>query len=490
MTKQPFRLGLIVGVVQWGMVLGSGAAFAEDSPVAEPMARLKQLEHLLDQSRAEQDAISRKTQAITEETEKIRNQMIAAANAAQEDEELLSSLEAQLADLIVSEKAKTEALKRRSGQMTGVLTALQRLAWRPTEALLAQPQSPADTVRSAILLRAAVPQIIASAETLKGDIASLATLRTEMDQQRDRIKTATATMEAEHRQLKELYERKAQFQDAAIAAQNAAESRVAQLAAEAQDLRDLMQRIEEDRIRRVAEAEAKEAAEKAAREAEVAARKAAEEAEALAVKARQEAEQAALRAAREQKDRERQAAEAAKEAERRAQAEAREKQAAAQKAAQASQKATREADASRPQSQTRQSFESAKGKILFPARGSIVEQYNPTAEIGIGKRGITIQTRPAAQVIAPYDGQVVFAESFRGYGLLLIIEHSDGYHTLIAGMTRIDAVVGQKLVAGEPVGVMGTEESKPALYVELRHNGQPINPTPWLAAHTSLKVHG
>jgi septal ring factor EnvC (AmiA/AmiB activator) len=297
-------------------------------------------------------------------------------------------------------------------------------------------------------------------------------------------------MEAEHRQLKELYERKAHFQDAAIAAQNAAEAQVARLAAEAQDLRDLMQRIEEDRQRRVAEAEARAAAEKAAREAEIAARRAAEEAEAVAFKAKQEAEQAALRAAREQKERERLVAEAAKEAERRALADAKEKQVAAQRAAQASQKATREADASRPQSQNRQSFEDAKGKILFPARGRIIESYNPNAEIGVGKRGITIQTRADAQVVAPYDGQVVFAESFRGYGLLLIIEHSDGYHTLIAGMTRIDAVVGQKLLAGEPVGVMGSEESKPALYVELRHNGQPINPTPWLTAHTSLKVHG
>jgi len=480
-------LGLIACLVLW-----AGTGSAEDSPVAEPMARLKELEHLLDQSRAEQDVISRKTQAITEETDKIRVQMVAAANAAQENEDLLSSLEAQMEELTATEKAKTEALKRRSGQMTGVLTALQRLAWRPTEALLAQPQSPADTVRSAILLRAAVPQIISSAETLKGDIASLATLRAEMGQQRERIQVTTAAMETEHQQLKALYERKAQFQDAAIAAQNAAESRVAQLAAEAQDLRELMQRIEADRQRREAEAEAKAAAEKAAREAEIAARRAAEEAEAVAAKAKQEADQAALKAASEQKERERLAAEAAKETERRAQAEAKEKEAAAQKAARAAQSASREADATRLQSQSRDSFEKAKGKILFPARGKVVEQFSLAAvESGGKNRGITIQTRPSAQVVAPYDGQVVFAESFRGYGLLLIIEHSDGYHTLIAGMTRIDAAVGQKLLAGEPVGVMGIDDgAKPALYVELRHNGQPINPLPWLSAHTSLKVHG
>ena len=470
------------------LTLWAGTAAAADIQIPDSLARLKELEHLLDQSRAEQDTISRKTQAITQETDKVRSQMVAAARAAQENEDLLSSLETQLVELTASEKAKSEALVRRSGQMTGVLTALQRLAWRPTEALLAQPQSPADTVRSAILLRAAVPQIIKSAATLKEDIASLAALRTEMSDQRQRIESATLAIEDEHRELKALYERKAQFQDAAIAAQNAAESRVAKLAAEAQDLRDLMQRLEEERIRREAEAEAKAKAERAAREAELAARRAAEEAEAAAAKARQEAEQAVLKAAREQKEREKLAAEAAKETERQAQAEAKEKQAAAQKAAVAAEKATREANANRPQ--TPNSFDQAKGKMLFPARGRIIEQFNASAEGGLGKKGITIQTRSDAQVVAPFDGRVVFAEMFRGYGLLLIIEHADGYHTLIAGMTRIDAAVGQRLLAGEPVGVMGSDDSKPALYVELRHNGQPINPLPWLTPAHTAKVHG
>ena len=473
------------------LTLWAGQDVLADPP-DEPLARLKELEHLLDQSRAEQDAISRKTQSITEETTKLRNQMVAAARAAQENEDLLSSLEAQLAELSASEQSKSEALKRRSAQMTGVLTALQRLAWRPTEALLAQPQSPADTVRSAILLRAAVPQITQSAAELKVDIVSLDAVRTEMNEQRQRIQGTTAAIEAEHKELKDLYERKAQLQDAAIAAQNAAESRVARLAAEAQDLRDLMQRLEEERQRRIAEAEAKAAAEKAAREAELAARRAAEQAEIAAQKAKQEAEQAALKAEREQKEREREqqrlAAEMAKEAERQAQAEARVKQVAAQKAVAVAEKATREANASRPQVATGP-FEDVKGKMLFPARGKVIEQFNANADNGLGKKGITIHTRGDAQVVCPYDGQVVFAENFRGYGLLLIIEHSDGYHTLIAGMTRIDAAVGQHLVAGEPVGVMGSEDNKPALYVELRHNGQPINPLPWLSAH-STKVPG
>ena len=75
---------------------------------------------------------------------------------------------------------------------------------------------------------------------------------------------------------------------------------------------------------------------------------------------------------------------------------------------------------------------------------------------------------------------------FRGYGLLLIIEHSEGYHTLLAGMAQVDCSVGQRLTAGEPVGVMGQDDdTKPNLYVELRHSGQPVNPLPWLTAQKS-----
>jgi septal ring factor EnvC (AmiA/AmiB activator) len=71
----------------------------------------------------------------------------------------------------------------------------------------------------------------------------------------------------------------------------------------------------------------------------------------------------------------------------------------------------------------------------------------------------------------------------------LIIEHGDGYHSLLAGLERIDGVVGQWLVAGEPVGIMPSGDREAALYLELRHNGQPINPLPWLATRDD-KVSG
>jgi septal ring factor EnvC (AmiA/AmiB activator) len=92
---------------------------------------------------------------------------------------------------------------------------------------------------------------------------------------------------------------------------------------------------------------------------------------------------------------------------------------------------------------------------------------------------------PKAQVIAPYEGRVAFTGLFRGYGRLLIIEHGAGYHTLLAGMGRIDVIVGQWLLGGEPVGIMDRSKTdkkgdNPSLYIELRRGGEPINPLPWL----------
>lgn len=126
-------------------------------------------------------------------------------------------------------------------------------------------------------------------------------------------------------------------------------------------------------------------------------------------------------------------------------------------------------------------FPTVPGKLVMPVRGDIVVGYGGVTSTGEASRGIYLETRPGAQVVVPYDGQVVYAGEFRGYGLILIVEHSDGYHSLLAGLGRVDARVGQWVLAGEPAGAMATgTDNDPELYVELRRAGQPIDPAPWL----------
>jgi septal ring factor EnvC (AmiA/AmiB activator) len=136
-------------------------------------------------------------------------------------------------------------------------------------------------------------------------------------------------------------------------------------------------------------------------------------------------------------------------------------------------------------------FSSARGRLAKPVIGKIVTRFGKKRGTATRAKGIRFQTAPGAQVIAPHDGHVVFADRFRGYGRLLIIDHGEGYHTLLAGLGRIDVAVNQRLLAGEPIGIMTQAgQGKPRLYLELRRNGRPINPLPWLAATPTYKVSG
>lgn len=135
------------------------------------------------------------------------------------------------------------------------------------------------------------------------------------------------------------------------------------------------------------------------------------------------------------------------------------------------------------------SFAKAKGFLPYPARGKLGLRFGDKIPAGTAK-GIHILTRPGAQVIAPFDGRVIYAGPFRAYGNLLIIAHGDGYHTLLAGLSNINSLVGQWILAGEPVGSMPKTRlatisgqvmaPSPELYLELRRKGKPINPLPWL----------
>ena len=128
-------------------------------------------------------------------------------------------------------------------------------------------------------------------------------------------------------------------------------------------------------------------------------------------------------------------------------------------------------------------FSSSRGLIRPPVEGVLLLNFGANDASGNASRGMTLETRPKAPVTAPFDGRIAFAGPFRQYGQLLILEVGEGYHLLLAGMARINGIVGQNVLAGEPIGAMGetqtTGNAKPALYIELRRNGSPVDPRPW-----------
>jgi septal ring factor EnvC (AmiA/AmiB activator) len=145
-------------------------------------------------------------------------------------------------------------------------------------------------------------------------------------------------------------------------------------------------------------------------------------------------------------------------------------------------------------------FASAKGLFAMPVNGIKIREFGGSDGSGGVEKGISLATRPAAQVTTPCDGWVVYAGPFRSYGQLLILNAGGGYHVLIAGMERISVNIGQFVLTGEPVATMGTRSqvasilatnaSQPVLYIEFRKDGTPIDPGPWWAANEGEKVRG
>jgi septal ring factor EnvC (AmiA/AmiB activator) len=145
-------------------------------------------------------------------------------------------------------------------------------------------------------------------------------------------------------------------------------------------------------------------------------------------------------------------------------------------------------------------FASAKGMLALPVNGTKIRNFGGSDDAGGVEKGISLAARPGAQVTTPCDGWVVYSGPFRSYGQLLILNAGGGYHVLIAGMERISVNIGQFVLTGEPIAVMGSTSrvasvlaanaSQPVLYIEFRKDGTPIDPGPWWAANEGEKVRG
>jgi septal ring factor EnvC (AmiA/AmiB activator) len=123
-------------------------------------------------------------------------------------------------------------------------------------------------------------------------------------------------------------------------------------------------------------------------------------------------------------------------------------------------------------------FKALQGNLPSPVRGTI---FAPEGR----KRGIGIKAPEGAEIKAVFDGTVAYASWFKGYGNLMIIDHGDGYHTILAHASRLLKEVGEDVKMGEVVALVGSTGSieGPMLYFEIRHHGISESPLKWLAGH-------
>lgn len=397
-------------------------------------AELDRLKAELDATKGKRDAMELKRATITDEIDGLRRQLIAKGRASRDHETTIANLRETLSDMEHDAAAKRARLVGRRYQLGRLLQALERLAMNPPEAMLALPQSPRQTVDGAILLTATLPSISHDVADLKRQLEALARIESDMAEQRAMVTAAVGRLLEERRSLDELMAKKEALEQSLGGDVDRAQHRIEALGAQARDVKDLLDRLIADRR--------------------------AEEA--------RKAEEARLA-----------------EEKRRAEAAA-------------------NADAPAPSDAPTQSASipllpnrglaavAPPGARTLPAAGRVIRGFGDADEIGAPSRGITIATQSEARLVAPFTGRVLFAGAFRGYGQILIIEHADGYVSLVAGFGRVDATVGQTVAAGEPVGSAppsgppsGTDPASPprdpTIYFELRRYGQPTNPQPWLA---------
>lgn len=382
---------------------------------------LENVQQELESGRKEAEALEKKAVNLGKEVADLQAALITAAANVQKREREVSEIENTLTSLGETEVEKAAALARGRADLSATLVALQRLSIMPRQALLFSDQAPIDMARSARLLSEVTPVLNARARSLQSELNDIQSLRQEMAVRRDELTAALAELAGENKRLSTLVAKKARQQKNTMAETDASKQRLQRLADQAKNLQDLIKRLEET------EKEAPTIA-----------------APAASPEAPDDTQVAAL--------------------------------------APAPARQEKPADF--------RNFPKTLAKATRPASGQVVSAFGSQNDAVGTLKGVEIETRPGAQIVATFDGQIVFEGPFRGYGQILIIEHGGGYHTVLAGLDRVVVEVGQWLKAGEPIGRMGassrsedgTDGGRPRLYVELRRDGEPVDPAPMLAA--------
>jgi len=143
-------------------------------------------------------------------------------------------------------------------------------------------------------------------------------------------------------------------------------------------------------------------------------------------------------------------------------------------------------ESSRTDDYAAEGFGRLKGKLFWPAEGKIAIPYgsqkDPQFDTPVFRNGIHIRTDDSADTRSVYTGKVIFAEWFKGFGQLVIINHGSGYHTLYGNLSEIFSRVGDIIKENQIIGKVGTSGilNAPGLYFEIRYKGKPLDPVQWL----------
>lgn len=370
-------------------------------------------------------ALKREIEQFGADRRKLNQDLIDTAARLRGVEDKIAASEARLKPLDDSERTIQKSLDGRRAVIGEVLAALQRIGRRPPPALIASPEDALQSVRTAMVLGAVLPEMRHEVETLASDLTELLSVRKKIATERDRLKAEVASLEGERARMTALVGERQKQQAERETALVAERSRAGELARQVDNLKDLIVRLEQGL-------------------------------------------DPAIRDARE--------------------------------AARSDSRPALSAFGDPGRLTPAIAFASLRKRVPIPVNGVKLKEFGAPDGAGGLEKGVSIATRAGAQVTAPADGWVVYAGAFRSYGQLLILNVGGGYHVLLAGMDRISVDLGQFVLTGEPVAMMGngphiaailaTGSSQPVLYIEFRKDGTPVDPGPWWAAGEGEKVRG
>lgn len=487
------------------MLLSTGACglatplAAQGAPTAgdEIRRKLEAQQSELQAKKARENELSKAVSEIDVERERLNARLLETAALIQKSEGKMSSIESRLGELEAQEKLVRGSLDQRHGQISKLLGALQRMGRNPPPVMITQRADALEMVRSAMLLAAAFPELRGQALQLSSRLQELVRVMDDIRTESARLKSETERLSDAQTKLAGLMEerkqslaqRKSELQDVRRAATDISKS--------VTDLNELIARLDKAVTEKTGlsdydrEARAAEAASEAAASAQPLAPAASPPATAspngpIVVMPQQSVagEPGALPPVAGPPPG---------------------APAVGTKVAAITVPKPSEFIELRPGNGMRADtgrikpaipFHLARGKLPMPAHGQRVLNFGEKTKYGHPSKGIVIETRNGAQITSPADGWIIYAGEFRSYGQLLIINAGGGYLILLAGLSRIDVEPGQFVLAAEPVGTMAgstsggsgsvrevkNETNTPVLYVELRKDGRPIDPSPWWAS--------
>ena len=367
----------------------------------------------------EQQAMEQKANKLKEELKNVNKKMIAAAKKIQNGEDEILKKQEELAALQKHLNESEEKFNSENDMLIETLAALQNLALRPSEAVLVQPLSPVEVMRSSILLRGSVHSLESRASSIRQSIEDISNQKAQIALRLQDLEKDNKKLAMQQEGMKKLSQQKSTMYSQISSQSEEAKKKADMLASQAHNLRDLLEKLEKQK--------------------EIARRQ-------MAEKARLAREQAAAKLHEESHG-----LEAINEYE----------------------------NSSQTLGQPAAGFSKAKGRLSRPARGPLVTAFHSELSKGVYSNGIDIKTAAKAQVIAPYDGTVIYAGPFKNFANLVIIDHGEGYTSLLSGLGETDTEVGQTLLAGEPVGTMPADAGS-KLHIEIRKNNHPVNPNEWI----------